>query len=326
MGDTLSQEEIDNLLKAFNDGDLNADDFNDNKEKQVKNYDFARPSKFSKDHLRTLEIIFENYGRLLSTNLPAYLRKNVQVEVVNAEANTYSEFANALSNPVLLGVVNFSPLEGNIIVELSANLGFTIVDRMLGGGGAPLERNRDFTEIELIILERILEVCTNLLVDPWENVISIEPRLERIETNSQFAQFISPGEMTAIITMSVKIGSVEGLMNICIPYSCVEPVIDKLNTKYWYSSMKESDSGAYQEVIEDIIDYAKIPVKAMLGRSSISVNDYINIQIGDIIKLDTKVNDELEVYVGNIKKFTALPGATSDSYAVRVTSVIREEQ
>lgn len=326
MGDTLSQEEIDNLLKAFNDGDLNADDFSDTKEKQVKNYDFARPSKFSKDHLRTLEIIFENYGRLLSTNLPAYLRKNVQVEVVNAEANTYSEFANALSNPVILGVVNFAPLEGNIIIELSANLGFTIVDRMLGGGGAPLERNRDFTEIELIILERVLEVCTNLLVDPWESVVSIEPRLERIETNSQFAQFISPGEMTAIITMSVKIGSVEGLMNICIPYSCVEPVIDKLNTKYWYSSMKESDSGAYQEVIGDIIDYAKIPVKAMLGRSTISVNDYINIQIGDIIKLDTKVNDELEVYVGNIKKFTALPGATSDSYAVRVTSVIREEQ
>lgn len=326
MGDTLSQEEIDDLLKAFNDGDLNADDFSDTKEKQVKNYDFARPSKFSKDHLRTLEIIFENYGRLLSTNLPAYLRKNVQVEVVNAEANTYSEFANALSNPVILGVVNFAPLEGNIIIELSANLGFTIVDRMLGGGGAPLERNRDFTEIELIILERVLEVCTNLLVDPWESVVSIEPRLERIETNSQFAQFISPGEMTAIITMSVKIGSVEGLMNICIPYSCVEPVIDKLNTKYWYSSMKESDSGAYQEVIEDIIDYAKIPVKAMLGRSTISVNDYINIQIGDIIKLDTKVNDELEVYVGNIKKFTALPGATSDSYAVRVTSVIREEQ
>lgn len=326
MGDTLSQEEIDNLLKAFNDGDLNADDFSDTKEKQVKNYDFARPSKFSKDHLSTLEIIFENYGRLLSTNLPAYLRKNVQVEVVNAEANTYSEFANALSNPVILGVVNFAPLEGNIIIELSANLGFTIVDRMLGGGGAPLERNRDFTEIELIILERVLEVCTNLLVDPWESVVSIEPRLERIETNSQFAQFISPGEMTAIITMSVKIGSVEGLMNICIPYSCVEPVIDKLNTKYWYSSMKESDSGAYQEVIEDIIDYAKIPVKAMLGRSTISVNDYINIQIGDIIKLDTKVNDELEVYVGNIKKFTALPGATSDSYAVRVTSVIREEQ
>ena len=326
MGDTLSQEEIDNLLSALNNGELTADDLNDAPEKSIRNYDFARPSKFSKDHLRTLEIIFENYGRLMSTNLPAYLRKNIQVEVMNAEATTYSEFANALSNPVLLGVVNFAPLEGNIIIELASNLGFTIVDRMLGGGGNPLEKSRDFTEIELIILERVLEVCTNLLVDPWDSVVALEPRLERIETNSQFAQFISPSEMTAIVTMNIKIGSVEGLMNICIPYSCVEPVIDKLNTKYWYSSMKESDSGAYQENIEALINRAKIPVRALLGRSSISVNDFMNIQIGDIIKLDTKVEDELEVYVGNIKKFNALPGAISDSYAVRVTSIIREEQ
>ena len=326
MGDTLSQEEIDKLLNAFNTGELNANDLNETPEKSVKNYDFARPSKFSKDHLSTLEIIFENYGRLLSTNLPAYLRKNVQVEVMNAEANTYSEFANALSNPVLLGVVNFAPLEGNVIIELATNLGFAMVDRMLGGGGNPLAKPRDFTEIELIIIERILEICTNLMVDPWESVVAIEPHLERIETNSQFAQFISPSEMTAIVTLNIKVGSVEGLMNMCIPFSCVEPVIDKLNTKYWYSSMKQSEAGSYQENIEAIIDRAQIPVRAMLGRSSISVNDFMNIQIGDIIKLDTKVEDELEVYVGNIKKFTALPGASSDSYAVRVTSVIREEQ
>ena len=158
------------------------------------------------------------------------------------------------------------------------------------------------------------------MIDPWESVVSIEPRLERIETNSQFAQFISPSEMTAIVTLSIKIGSVEGLMNICIPFSCVEPVIDKLNTKYWYSSMKHHDAGAYSDDIEAIID------RAMLGRSSISVNDFMNIQIGDIIKLNTKVEDELDVYVGSIKKFTALPGATMDSYAVRVTSIIREEQ
>lgn len=164
------------------------------------------------------------------------------------------------------------------------------------------------------------------MIDPWESVVSIEPRLERIETNSQFAQFISPSEMTAIVTLSIKIGSVEGLMNICIPFSCVEPVIDKLNTKYWYSSMKHHDAGAYSDDIEAIIDRARIPVRAMLGRSSISVNDFMNIQIGDIIKLNTKVEDELDVYVGSIKKFTALPGATMDSYAVRVTSIIREEQ
>ena len=166
MGDVLSQNEIDNLLVAISSGELDTDDLKDNGEKQVKNYDFARPSKFSKEHLRTLEIIFEHYGRLLSTNLPAYLRKNVQIEVVNSEAVTYSEFSNALSNPVLLGIVNFAPLEGNIIIELAENLGYTIVDRMLGGNGLPLERSREFSEIELIIIERIMNICTNLLRDP----------------------------------------------------------------------------------------------------------------------------------------------------------------
>lgn len=326
MGDTLSQDEIDNLLSALSNGELDPDELNESKEKRVINYNFARPSKFSKDHLRTLEIIFENYGRLLSTHMPAYLRKNVQVEVMNAEANAYSEFSNALSNPVLLGVVDFSPLEGNVILELASNLGFAIVDRLLGGGGTPLEKSREFTEIELIIIERVLEVFTDLLVDPWGSVVEIEPKLERIETNSQFAQFISPTEMTAIVTMNITVGDVEGLMNICIPYSCVENVIDKLNTKYWYSTMKEKDDGTYHDAIERLIDHAKIPVRALLGRSWISVNDFMNIQIGDIIKLDTKIEDELEVYTGNIKKFHALPGATSDSYAVRVTSVIREEQ
>ena len=131
MGDVLSQNEIDNLLAALSTGELDVDEIKDNNEKKVKEYDFARPSKFSKEHLRTMEMIFEHYGRLLSTNLPVYLRKNVQVEVVNSEAVTYSEFSNALSNPVLLGIVNFAPLMGNIILEMASNLGYAIVDRML---------------------------------------------------------------------------------------------------------------------------------------------------------------------------------------------------
>lgn len=326
MSDILSQNEIDNLLAAISSGDLNTDEFQGNAEKAVKNYDFARPSKFSKEHLRTLEIIFEHYGRLLSTNLPAYLRKNVQVEVMNSEAVTYSEFANALSNPVLLGIVNFAPLEGNIVLELADNLGYAMVDRMLGGYGIPIDKARDFSEIELSIIERIINVCTNLLREPWHNVIELEPRLERIETNSQFAQIISPSEMTSIVTMNIRIGDVEGLMNVCLPYACLEEVIDKLNTKYWFSTMQTKDDESYQEAIEAIISKAKIPIRAVLGKSMISVNDFVNIQIGDIIKLNTKVDDELNIYVGNINKFTALPGAASDSYAVRISSVIREEQ
>ena len=326
MSDVLSQNEIDSLLAALSTGELDVDEIKENSEKHVKEYDFARPSKFSKEHLRTLEIIFEHYGRLLSTNLPVYLRKNVQVEVMNSEAVTYSEFSNALSNPVLLGIVSFAPLKGNIIIEMASSLGYAMVDRMLGGKGDTIEKVRDFSEIELLIIERILVVCVNLLREPWENVVDIQPKLERIETNSQYAQIISPSEMIAIVTINLKIGDVEGLMNICLPYLTLEDVIDKLNTKYWYSNMQAQDDTNYAQAIESLIQRAQIPVKAVLGNSTISVNDFAMLQPGDIIRLNRKVDEELDIYVGNIRKFTALPGTAKENYAVRVTSVIREKQ
>lgn len=325
MGEVLSQDEIDNLLKALSTGELDADEIKNTDERQVKDYDFARPAKFSKEHLRTLEIIFEHFGRLLATNLPAYLRKSVSVDVVNSEVVIYSEFSNALSNPVLLGVVGMDPLMGNVIMEMASNLGFAIVDRLLGGVGNSLEKEREFSEIELSILERVFTICVNLLHEPWENVVDISPRLSRIETNSQFAQIISPSETIAIVTINLKIGDVEGLMNICLPFTTLEPVMDKLNTKYWFSTMKEKDSNSYQAAIENIIDNALIPMKAVLGTSKINVQDFVNLQLGDIIRLNRKVDDELEVYVGNIKKFKALPGYSDNKYAVRVTEVMREE-
>lgn len=325
MGEVLSQNEIDNLLKQLSSGELDVDEYADEPAQKVKDYDFARPAKFSKEHLRTLEIIFEHFGRLVSTNLPAYLRKNVQMEVMNSEAVTYSEFTNALSNPVLFGIVNFAPLKGNIIIELASNLGFAIVDRMLGGTGEPLEKVRDYSEIELSILERIFTICVNLLREPWKNVVEIEPRLERIETNSQFAQIISPSEMIAIITINMKIGDVMGLMNICLPFITLEDVMDKLNTKYWYSTMQTREDTEYIDVIETAIAKAQIPIKAVLGSSKISVNDFVNLQRGDIIKIDRRYEDELEIYVGNMLKFKGLPGSASENYAVKITKVIREE-
>ncbi len=325
MADVLSQNEIDDLLKQLSSGELDVDEYTDEPLQKVKDYDFARPAKFSKEHLRTLEIIFEHFGRLVSTNLPAYLRKNVQMEVVNSEAVTYSEFTNSLSNPVLFGIINFEPLKGNIIMEFASNLGFAIVDRMLGGTGEPLEKVRDYSEIELSILERIFTICVNLLREPWKNVVEIEPRLERIETNSQFAQIISPSEMIAIVTINMKIGEVVGLMNICLPFLTLEDVMDKLNTKYWYSTMQTTEANAYYDVIETAISKAQIPLKAVLGNSTISVNDFVNLQKGDIIKIDRQYEDELDIYVGNILKFKALPGSASENYAVKITKIIREE-
>lgn len=250
----------------------------------------------------------------------------MQVEVMNSEAVTYSEFSNALSNPVLLGVVNMAPLSGNIIIEIATNLGYAIIDRLLGGVGEPLEKKREFSEIELSILEKIFTILIDLLREPWTNVVEIHPYLERIETNPQFAQIISPTEMIAIVTVNINIGGVEGLMNICLPYLTLEDVMDKLNTKYWFSTMQDRDETSYADVIETAINRALIPVSAELGKSSLTVMDFINLQVGDVIKLNRKIEDELDIYVGNIVKFKALPGSFNDDYAVKVTEIIREEE
>lgn len=326
MGEVLSQNEIDNLLAALSAGELDVDNMQDGDEKQVKNYDFSRPTKFSKEHLRTLEIIFEHYGRLISTNLPVYLRKNVQVVVASSETVSFSEFTNALSNPVILGIINFAPLNGTIIIDLATNLAYAMLDRMLGGVGVPLEKNREFSEIELSIIQKVLVTMTQLLRDPWKNVVEVAPVLNRVETNSQFAQVIAPNDMIAIITLNVKIGDVEGFVNFCLPFFTLEDVMDRLNTKYWFSSMQENHDENYEEYIESLIRKVDIPIKAVLGKSRISVGDFMSLQVGDCIRLDSKVENDMDIYVGNIRKFTALPGANKDSYAVRITSVIREEE
>lgn len=326
MGEVLSQSEIDNLLAALSTGELDANDIPDASEKQVKQYDFKRPAKFSKEHLRTLEIMFEHYGRLLTTHLPVYLRKSVQVSVTSSESVTFSEFTNALSNPVILGIVNFNPLPGSVIIEMATQLGFAMIDRMLGGQGTPLDKKREFSEIELTILDKIVVIFMQMLREPWKNVVDLNPTLERIETNAQFVQIISPSDMIAIVTMNVKIGDVEGLVNICLPFVTLEDVMDKLNTKFWYSTMKNDKGEDYETQIETLIRKVDIPVKAILGNSKISVSDFMNLQLGDIIRLDRGVDENMDVYVGNIRKFQALPGSSKDNYAVRISTIIREEE
>ncbi len=326
MGEVLSQSEIDSLLNALSTGELDMDEVKETPDKQVKDYDFSRPAKFSKEHLRTLEIIFEHYGRLLSTTLPVYLRKPVQVTVASSETVTFSEFTNALANPVVLGITNFQPLGGTIIMELAATVAYAIIDRMLGGAGEPLEKSREFTDIEMRIVDKIMVICIQLLREPWKNVVDINPILDKIETNPQFAQVISPTDMIAIVTLNIRIGDVEGFMNICLPYFTLESIMDRLNTKFWFSNMQEHPDESYYDQIETMIRKVDVPIRAILGRSRVLVSDFVNLQVGDVIRLDTKLDSELDVYVGNIKKFKALPGSNEEHFAVRVTSVIREEE
>ena len=264
-------------------------------------------------------------GRLMSTNLPVYLRKNIQVSVISSETVTFNEFTNALSNPVILGIVNFQPLQGNILIDLTSSLGYAFIDRMLGGTGEPLDKLRDFSEIEMGILYKIMTVSAQLLREPWKNVIEVEPVLERIETNTQFAQIIAPNEMIAIVTLNVKMGEIEGFLNICIPFMTIETIIDNLNTKFWFTNMVSNDAGDHRQDIENLLRRVDVPIKAVLGKSQIAVSDFLMLQPGDIIRLDRRVDNELDVYVGMFKKFTAVPGTDHDRYAVRVTTVYREE-
>lgn len=326
MGEILSQSEIDDLFKALTTGELDVEDIKEEDKKRViKQYDFTRPSKFSKEQLRTLEIIFENYARLVSQYLSGYLRSMVPVEVMNAEAVTYSEFTNSLSNPVILSIINFTPFTGSIIVELSPNLGYAIIDRVLGGTGKGLDKIRDFTDIEHIILEKTFNQFARLMVEPWENVATLEPSLEKIETNSQVVQIISPNEMVALITLSVKLGEVEGMLNICIPHIVIESIMDKLNTKYWFAHKEHTSKKACQEDLEKLVKTASIPMKAVLGKTHISVREFLELQQMDIIKLDTSIENPVEVYVGNILKFTAKPGAYKNRAAIQIDSIITRE-
>ncbi len=326
MGDILSQSEIDELLKALNAGEIDVNQIKTTeKEKKIRNYDFRRPSKFAKDHLRTLNIIHEDYARYVNNYLTAYLRTRVNVEVISVEEISYYEFSNSIANLSVLAIVEFIPLNGFILFEMVPSIAFALIDRILGGKGISLEKIRGFTEIELSIIERIMNQMLGLLREPWENVVSLKPRLDRIETNSQFAKIISPNEMVALVTPDTRVGDVKGMMNICIPHLVVRPVLPKLSTKFWFSSFEKEVSFDVVKDIERKIEYTSVPLKAILGKTHITVGDFLELQEGDVIMLDTPVNSDISLMVGNIHKFNGKPGVRKNRMCIRVTEIVRKE-
>lgn len=326
MGDILSQNEIDDLLKALSTGEIDAQQMQTTtQEKKVKSHDFKRASKFAKDHIKTLNIIYDNYARLLTNFLTGYLRTLVQVDVVTVEALPYSDFSNSVSNPVILAVVDFAPLIGSIILEMEPSVAYTLVDRILGGKGNSMDKIREFTEIELAIIDRIIMQILNLMREPWENVLSIRPRLDKIETNAQFAQIVAQNETVALITLSAKVGDVDGMINICIPHMVVEPIVSKLSTKFWFSNVTKEATPEMKVAIENKVQNTPVPIRAILGRTTIFVNDFIDLQPGDVLPLDTNINEDMEVLVGDMTKFYAKPGVKKNKIALKITRVIKKE-
>ena len=325
MGEVLSQSEIDALLSALSSGSVDANELKEEQtKKKVKVYDFRRPNKFSKDQIHTLHVIFENFARSLGTYLSAQLRAAVQMEILSVEQLTYEEFIRSIPNPTILNIFSLFPLEGNSIMEINPNLGFAFLDRLLGGPGDAPTKVRALTEIEETVMQRLSQRMLDFLQEPWGSIIEMEPSLERVETNPQFTQLVSPSEIMLIISLETKMVDVLGMINICIPFLVLEPIVDKLSVHFYYSATSKKTSPENAALIQTRLENTQITAKVILGKTIITVKDLMELSVGDVVPLERKINEDLEIVIGQKTKFLGKPGIHGNRVAIQVSQVIEE--
>lgn len=325
MADVLSQTEIDALLQALNSGSVDADELKqEDKKKKVKVYDFRRPNKFSKDQLHTLQVIYETYARSLGTFLSAQLRAVVQVEILSVEQLTYEEFIRSIPNPTILNIFSLFPLEGSGIMEINPKLGFAFLDRLLGGPGYTLSKLRALTEIELTVMEKLSQRMLSYLQEPWGSIIEMEPNLERVESNPQFTQLVSPSEVMMIVSMETKMGDIMGMINMCIPFLVLEPILDKLSVHYYYSSTHKKPTPENMGIIQARLENARVPIKVVLGNTTLTVGDLLELNVGDVVLLEKSIHSDLDVVIGNTTKYLGKPGTHDNRISILISEIVKE--
>ena len=327
MNEVLSQDEIDQLLMAISSGESESDDFKPvNDTRKIKIYDFKRPDKFSKEQIRTVQIMHETFSRLTTTSLSAQLRCMVQVHVASVDQLTYEEFIRSIPTPTTLAVINMDPLKGNAILEIDPAITFSMIDRLFGGVGQAAKVQRDLTDIEQSVMEGIIVRILANMRESWTQVIDLRPRLGQIETNPQFAQIVPPSEMVVLVTLETKVGDEEGMMNFCIPYITIEPIISKLSSQYWFSSVRRSSTTQYLGVLKDKLSTVDMDVVAEIGTIDLPVRDVLSLRAGDVVRLsNVRVGDPLTLSVGNKKKFYCQPGVIGKRMAVQIIDKIVQE-
>ncbi len=328
MNEVLSQDEIDQLLQAISSGgDNEADDFKPVSDtRRIKIYDFRRPDKFSKEQIRTVSNMHETFARLTTTSLSAQLRTLVHVHVASVDQLTYEEFIRSIPTPTTLAVINMDPLKGNAVLEIAPEITFIMIDRLFGGSGDTGGKvNRDLTDIEQSVMEGIIVRILANMREAWTQVIDLRPRLQQIETNPQFAQIVPPTEMVILVTLEIKIGEEAGMMNICIPYITIEPIISKLSSQFWFSSVRRSSTTQYLGTLKEKLSDVEMELIAEIGSMKVPIRDVVNLQIGDVIRFNTtKVDDPLILSVGSRKKFYCQPGVVGKQRAVQIIEKIKD--
>ncbi len=325
MTEVLSQNEIDALLAALSSGEMDAEELKkDEAERKVKLYDFKRALRFSKDQIRSLSRIHENYARLLTTYFSAQLRTFVQISVASVDQLPYEEFVRSIPNITILNVFHASPLEGRMVMEVNANIAYAMLDRLLGGPGKHQTKTGSLTEIETIVMEKIFSRALEIFHEAWKNIMTIEPTLDALEMNPQFIQIVSPNETVVVISLSTKIGDTTGMINLCLPHVVIEPIIPKLSAQHMFSSQKKMRNEEEVNILKKRVQNARLPVVVDLGYASITLQELLDLSVGDCIELNQAVDHPLVVNIGNKPKFHAQPGVIKGKKAIQINEVIEE--
>ena len=317
--EVLSQNEIDALLSAISTGEMDAEELKkEDSEKKVKVYDFKRALRFSKDQIRSLTRIHENFARLLTTYFSAQLRTYVQISVTSTDQIPYEEFIRSIPKMTILNVYEVPPLNGRIIFEINPNIAYAMLDRVLGGQGNSINKVENLTEIETKIMTQLFERAVENLREAWSSIAEIDTVLTDFEVNPQFLQTVSPNETVVVISFNTVIGDTTGMINICIPHVVLEPMIPKLSVRYWMQKTEKEKLPEEVQFIEKKIFKTDLDVVAELGRTSIMINDFLHMDIGDVIILDNSIKKPLEIKVGNRTKFVGQPGVVNKKVGIQV--------
>lgn len=330
MTEVLSAADVDYLLDSIEAiGDVSrigdpSDDENASDmvstiaQKKIKLYDFRHPDRFSKEQLRTIEIMHETFARLVTNSLSTRLRTFVEVHVQSVSQITYEEFIKTIPNPTLFSVLDMQPLKGSAVLEINPSITFSIVERLFGGsGGAVL--NRELTEIEQSVASSIVESMLGFLREAWRRIIQLRLHLLQIETNTQLAQIIPPNEMMLMIVFSCRINDVDGMINIAIPYITIESIIPKLSAHTWYTAGGIEEEPEVFDNLRKSLENVDVNITAVLGTLKLSFGEVLSLQPNDVLQLyDVKYNQPINVYVEKEKKFKAIPGRMGTKKAIRI--------
>lgn len=318
MHDILSQEEIDQLIRAASEPTLEIDTHLPEKD-QV--YDFSRPNKFSKEHIRALHRIHEQFSRTYSGYMSAKLRNKVEVRVHSIEQILFGDFVRSLPNPSVLSVFRVHPLEGYVVMQLTPDIAFLLHDRLCGGDGLPIGRSRGLTDIEIAVLKRqVLSVFSSLLGGAWQEVAELKFELEYMESNPQFLQVSSERDAVALVTMRFSLNDTSDMISICLPHRTLEPIMKNLTHIRMFESLQQPDPRRV-ELLQAKVRSAIVPVEVELGKTTVTVQDLLGLAPGDVIPLHTKKNETLDIKVGSMTKFKGTPGRLGVRLGVVVTNV-----